>query len=303
MKIKELFNDYYKLSKAGIVVFALLTASFAYILALPNFSYFSFEQLALFCVAFYFVCSGSFILNQAQEWRWDQKMKRTENRPIPKGRIEPWQAYVLVGLFLFFGLSLLFLIKALTAILACITVVLYNLLYTLWWKRHFKYGAVLGAIPGAMPAVIGCSLAEGSLFQTETIYLFLLLFFWQMPHFWSLAIRYKEDYKQAGFPILPVSAGNEKTLHQIGFYTLAYLGLSLISPLFLTVGFMYLFLLVPFAFILLYQFYQYFHKPQQHWLKFFVWVNMSILLYFFVPVLDKWIFHSVIQWQSSIASF
>ncbi|MCZ0933364.1 MAG: heme o synthase [Oligoflexia bacterium] len=301
--IKTVFKDYYKLSKAGIVVFALLTASFSYILALPRFSYFSFETLAFFCLAFYFVSSGSFILNQAQEWRWDRKMNRTKRRPIPQGRISPLQAYFLAGLFLFFGLSLLFLIKALTAILAFITVVLYNFFYTLWWKRHLKYGAVLGAIPGAMPAVIGCSLADGDLFQTETIYLFLLLFFWQMPHFWSLAIQYRADYKQAGFPILPVSAGNEKTLHQIGFYTLAYLGLSLISPLFLTAGFMYLFLLIPFAFVLLYQFYQYFYKPQRHWLKFFVWVNMSILVYFFVPVLDKWIFHSVIQWQSSMAGF
>ena len=301
--IKTVFKDYCKLSKIGIVVFALLTASFSYVLALPHFSYFSFEKLAFFCLAFYFVSSGSFILNQAQEWRWDQKMNRTKNRPIPQRKIPPLQAYVLAGLFLFFGLGLLFLIKVLTAILAFITVVLYNFLYTLWWKRRFKYGAVFGAIPGAMPAVIGCSLVDSSLFQTETIYLFLLLFFWQMPHFWSLAIHYREDYKQAGFPILPVSAGSEKTLHQIGFYILAYLGLSLISPLFLTVGFMYLFLLVPFAFILLYQFYQYFHQPHRQWLKFFVWVNMSILVYFFVPVLDKWVFHFVIQWQSSIVDF
>ena len=298
--LKTVLKDYYKLSKTGIVVFALLTASFAYVLALPDFSYFSFDNLVFFCFAFYFVCSGSFILNQAQEWRWDQKMNRTKNRPLPRGAISSWQAYVLAFLFLGFGLGLLFLLKVLTAVLAFLTVVLYNGFYTLWWKRHLKYGAVLGAVPGAMPSVIGSSLASSYIFQTETVYLFLLLFFWQMPHFWSLAIHYRKDYEKAGFPILPVVAGTEKTLYQIGFYTLAYLGLSLTSPLFLTAGFMYLFLLIPFAFILLYQFYRYFYKPSQYWLKFFLWVNVSILVYFIVPVLDKWIFHSVIQWHVAV---
>ena len=229
-------------------------------------------------------------------------MNRTKNRPIPRGSMSPFQAYVLAFLFLFFGLGSLFLMKPLTAGLAFLTVLLYNIFYTLWWKRHLKYGAVLGAVPGAMPPVIGCSLADSPMLQTETIYLFLLLFFWQMPHFWSLALYYKKDYKQAGFPILPVAVGSEKTLYQIGLYTLAYLGLSLISPLFLTTGFVYLFLLIPFAFVLLYQFYQYFFNPQK-WLKFFLWVNVSILVYFSAPVLDKWIFHSVIQWRADIAGF
>ncbi|MDE0092726.1 MAG: heme o synthase, partial [Oligoflexia bacterium] len=303
MMIKTAFKDYYKLSKTGIVVFALLTASFAYVLALPHLSYFSVEDLTLFCLAFYFVCSGSFILNQAQEWLWDKKMNRTKNRPIPRGKISSGQASILAVLFLCFGLSLLFLINTVTAGLAFLTVVLYNFFYTLWWKRHLRYGAVLGAIPGAMPPLIGYSVASNDIFQLPAVYLFLLLFFWQMPHFWSLAIHYSKDYKKAGFPILPVVAGTEKTLYQMGFYILAYLGLSLMSPLFLTTGFMYLFVLIPFAFILLYQFYQYFYKPYHRWLKFFLWVNTSILVYFFVPVLDKWVFHSVIQWQTSIAGF
>ena len=300
--VKTVLKDYYKLSKTGIVAFAVLTASFAYVLALPDFSYFDFNSLAVFCCAFYFVCSGSFILNQAQEWRWDQKMDRTKGRPIPKGSLSPLKAYILAVLFLCFGFSLLFLVNTLTALLACLTVLLYNIFYTFWWKRRLKYGAVLGAIPGAMPPVIGCSLGNNDVFQTEKVYLFLLLFFWQMPHFWSLAIQYRKDYERAGFPILPVYAGTEKTLYQIGLYTLAYLGLALISPLFLTTGFMYLFLLIPFVFILLYQFYQYFYNPH-HWLKFFLWINASVLIYFFVPVLDKWIFHSVIQWQTNRAGF
>ena len=299
--LKTVLKDYYKLSKAGIVFFSLVMAGFAYLLALPNFSYFDLNSFTVFCFAFYFVCSGSFILNQAQEWKWDQKMDRTKNRPIARAALSVWRAYILAGLFLVFGLVLLFLINVLTALLAFLTVILYNIFYTLWWKRYLKYGAVLGAVPGAMPSLIGYSVANNNIFQAPAVYLFLLLFFWQMPHFWSLALHYRKDYEKAGFPILPVSVGSEKTLYQIGLYTLAYLGLALISPLFLTTGLMYLFFLVPFAFILLYQFYQYFYNPK-HWLKFFLWVNMSLLVYFCVPVLDKWIFQSIIQWQTLMAN-
>ena len=121
-----------------------------------------------------------------------------------------------------------------------------------------------------------------------------------MPHFWSLAIHYKEDYKKGGVPVLPVLAGNRQTLYQMGFYMLAYVGLALISPLFLKTGLMYIVFLIPFVFLLLYQFHKYFYNPTR-WLKFFLCINFSILVYFAVPVLDKWIFHYLMDLQNSIA--
>ena len=288
--IKTMFRDYYQLSKMGIVIFALLTACSAYFLSLEYFSDFSFSVFTVFLLGFYFVASGSFVLNQAQEWRLDQKMKRTKKRPVPLGKISPFQTYVLAFLFLLFGIGVLFLLKPLTAGLAFLTVVLYNGFYTLLWKRYLKYGAVLGALPGALPPVIGYSLGNSDIFNGQCIYLFLLLFFWQMPHFWSLAIRYREDYQKAGLPVLPVLDGYGKTLYQMGFYMLAYIGLALISPLFLKTGLMYIVLLLPLVFVLLYQFHKYFYNPSR-WLKFFLWVNVSIIIYFSVPVLDKWIFY------------
>ena len=300
--IKEALRDYCRLSKIGIVVFALLTAGLAHLLSLDYFSQFSFEIFIIFISGLYLVSSGSFILNQAQEWRLDQKMKRTEKRPIPLGKIPPFQAYILAFIYLLFGLGILFLLKPLTAKLALLTVILYNGFYTLLWKKYLKYGAVLGALPGALPPVIGYSLGKSSIFNSQSVYLFLLLFFWQMPHFWSLAIRYQEDYKKAGLPVLPVLAGHGKTLHQIGFYMLGYVGLALISPLFLKTGLMYISLLLPLVFILLYQFHKYFHNPSR-WLKFFLWVNASILICFAIPVFDKWIFHYFMRLQSSVTGF
>ena len=300
--IKTLFKDYYQLSKMGIVCFALLTAGFAYLLSLNSFSQFSFESFIVFIVGLYFVCSGGFILNQAQEWPLDQKMKRTQKRPIPLKKISPLQAFILAFIFLSFGLGILFLLKPLTAGIALFTVILYNGCYTLLWKKYLKYGAVLGALPGALPPVIGYSLGRDTLFDAQCVYLFLLLFFWQMPHFWSLAIRYQEDYKRASLPVLPVVDGRRKTLHQMGFYILAYLGLALISPLFFKPGLMYMIVLVPLVFVLFYQFHKYFYKPSR-WLKFFLWINLSILVYFTVPILDKWIFDYIIHWQNSMTGF
>ena len=300
MMFKRVFKEYYTLSKMGIVIFALLTSSFSYLLSLSDFSFFSLERLLWFCAGFYFVCSGSFILNQTQEWKLDRKMRRTSSRPIPQGRLSVYQGCILSAFFLLAGFLLLLLIEPLTAGLAFFTVILYNLFYTLWWKKKLKYGAVLGAVPGAMPPVIGYSLSDSNLLEPQCVYLFLILFFWQMPHFWSLAIHYKEDYKTAGFPVLPVMSGSSWTLYQISLYVLAYLGLALSSPLFLKTGLMYVFFLVPVACMIFYQFYKYFYNPK-NWLPFFLWINMSILIYFCVPILDKWIFQSVVKLQLSLA--
>ena len=282
ISLKSLFRSYFHLTKIRIVIFAFLTASAAYLLSLDHFSEFSFENFMVFLFGFYFVCSGSFILNQAQEWPWDQKMNRTKARPIPSGKVSPLQAYLLSCVFILFGSGILYVLQPLTAGLALFTVGLYNGFYTLFWKRYFKYGAVLGALPGALPPVIGYSLGNTNIFSKQCVYLFLLLFFWQMPHFWSLAIRYQSDYKKAGFPILPIIDGHNKTLYQMGCYLLAYLGMALISPLFLGAGFMYLVLLIPLVLILLYQFFKY-CGDSSRWLRFFFMDQFESCCLFYSP--------------------
>ena len=280
---------YCKLTKVGIVIFALLTASVGYLLSLDKLSFFDIETFVVFLIGFYLICSGSFILNQAQEWKIDQKMKRTQSRPIPQKKISPLQAYILSFWFLFIGTVLLLFLQPLTAGLSLLTVILYNFFYTLWWKKTWSYGAILGALPGALPPVIGYSLGGGSLWTGESLYLFLIMFLWQMPHFLSLALRYKEDYKAGGIPVLPVVSSSKATIYQIGLYMIAYLGLALISPLFLRSGVMYVFLFLPLAFKLIYEFYKY-SKNTTNWLSFFLWINLSLLVYVAAPVFDKWLF-------------
>lgn len=283
-------RSYLDLTKTGIILFAVVTALAGYALSYSPVQDFDFVQPILLIVGLYFVCAGSFALNQAQEWKRDLQMKRTQSRPIPQGIITPLQAYLIAAIFLIVGHFFLFVLEELAAWLAFATVVLYNGIYTLYWKPRLAYAAVPGAIPGAMPVVIGYAVNSSDLLSPDCIYLFLIMFLWQMPHFWSLALRYKEDYAQGGFPVLPARKGAQVTLYQIGLYTFIYVALALASPLFLKGNISYLILVVPVSLKVLWEFIKYFRSQDPNrWLPFFLWTNMSMLAYLGAPVLDKWL--------------
>lgn len=283
-------KDFFNLTKFGITLFVLVTATAGYAVSFPVGQPLEMWQPLMLMIGLYLVSSGSFALNQAQEWRLDQRMPRTQGRPVPRGSIRPWQAYVVGILMTLFGALALYLLSPLTMTLALLTVVLYNGLYTLVWKRKWIFGAVPGAIPGAMPVVIGYSVNSPHIFSAESLYLFLLMFLWQMPHFWSLAIRFKSDYEKGGIPVLPVKIGEQRTLYHIGLYTFAYCGLALAAPWFLQTNVLYLILIMPIAIKLLVEFFKYFHaQSQKQWLPFFLWVNLSILVFLAVPAAEKWL--------------
>ena len=181
--------------------------------------------------------------------------------------------------------------STLSFFLGLATVVLYNGVYTYIWKPKWIYAAVPGAIPGALPVTMGYAAVNQNIFSSESVYLFLILFLWQMPHFWALAIKYKDDYKDGGIPTLPVALGMDRTLWQMGMYNFAYVGCAIISPVFYKTSWFYLLLVIPTSAKLLYEFHKFNKsKGQQGWLKFFMWIKVSVLVYLIVPVLDKWNF-------------
>lgn len=287
-----MWKTYSSLTKTGIIVFSLMSALAGFALSFDahNLSeHFDPLRPILLMLGLYLVAAGGFAINQAQERFIDAKMKRTEARPIPAGVMEPWQAYFIGFAFIPFGLLLLYALSPLTAALSLGTVFLYNVTYTLWWKRTLAFGAVPGAIPGAMPVVIGYSVNSSHLLEPACVYLFLILFLWQMPHFWTLAIRYREDYRSGGIPVLPVSLGVSKTLYHIGLYTLSYVGVALMAPWFLKANFSYLFLVIPISIKVLWEYAKYLRSTQS-WLPFFLWVNFSLIAYLAAPVIDKWIY-------------
>lgn len=283
-------RSYFKLTKSGIVWFVLLTAFLGYSMAVTNGREWDGGALTLLMWGLYLVSSGSFSWNQAQEWQLDARMPRTQSRPIPLGSIRPWQAYVLGAIMIFSGAFFLYLISPVSAGLALATVVLYNGLYTLYWKRRWSFGAVPGAIPGAMPVVIGYASVNSNLFNPVVIYLFMIMFLWQMPHFWCLAIRYRDDYARAKIPVLPLAVGVDRTLYHMGLYMFVYVGLALAAPWFFNAHIFYVLLILPVAIKVMIEFFRY-HKQsgEGRWLPFFMWVNVSMLAFLTAPVLDSWL--------------
>lgn len=282
---------YADLTKFGIVIFVLIAGLAGYATSFQIENAFDWRHFVRTLLGLYFLSSGSLALNQAQEWKLDQKMPRTAKRPIAVGKIKPAAAYVLSAFFIYVGLNFLYSISTTAGHIGLLSVVLYNGIYTYLWKPRWVFAAVPGAIPGALPVSIGYAANTPDIFNSESVYLFLILFLWQMPHFWALAIRFKEDYAKGGIPTLPVSLGIEKTLYHMGLYTLAYVGVALASPWFVQASWMYILFVLPFAFKILQEFYR-FYKSQgtQRWLAFFLWTNFSVIVFMIIPVVDKWNF-------------
>lgn len=176
--------------------------------------------------------SGAAILNQYRERHLDKLMDRTKNRPLPTNAIKPFNALALGIVFSVFGVFYLFLkLNFLTALIAALTIISYVLIYTPL-KTKTKWNTIVGAFPGALPPVGGWTAATGVI-EVPAILLFLILFFWQMPHFLSLAIIYKDDYSKGGFKMFPsVSDNLDSTYFQIIFFTLALI-ISTISLFFI----------------------------------------------------------------------
>ncbi len=282
---------YLALTKSGIILFALASAFAGFAMSVNISQPIDWNQPILLAIGLYFVCAGSFALNQAQEWKIDARMERTKNRPIPSGKMSVSQVVLLGTLLLLFGLGMLWLLKPLTAEIALLTVALYNGFYTWIWKRRWAFGAVPGAIPGALPVVIGFSVNNDYIFAPECIYLFLIMFLWQMPHFWCLAIRYREDYARGGIPVLPTQMGVPRTLFQIGLYSFVYVGVAMASPWFLKTNVLYLLLVVPLCLKLVWELWKYVEGGgDKSWLPFFLWTNLSMLVFLAAPVVDKWFF-------------
>jgi protoheme IX farnesyltransferase len=281
---------YSQLTKTGIVLFSLVSALAGYAVSFHVIQEFDPLQPVVLLVGLYLAAGAGFAINQAQEWRQDSLMARTKGRPIPRGMIGAWQAYILGATMGVCGLSLLSLLGFWPMALTAITLFLYNIVYTLFWKRRWVFGAVPGAIPGAMPVVIGYSVNNPDIFRPECVYLFLVMFLWQMPHFWALAIRFREDYENGGFPVLPVKMGVPRALYHIGLYVFTYVGVALMAPLFLQSHIVYLLLVLPISLKVIWEFNKYYHNQERRsWLHFFLWTNLSLLVYLAAPVMDKWL--------------
>ncbi len=286
-----MFKLYSDLTKLGIVFFVVLCGLAGYATSFQVESPFNVVHLIHFLLGLYFLSSGSLAMNQVQEYKLDQLMPRTAKRPIANGTLKPAAGAILAMAMLLIGTNQLFKVSTTSGVLGLLTVFLYNVVYTYWWKRKWVFGAVPGAIPGALPVTIGYAANNPDIWNPESVYLFLIMFLWQMPHFWALALRYRKDYASAGVPTLPVSIGIDGTLFHMGLYTMLYIGVAFASPWFVRSSWIFLMLVIPLGIKILFEFSRLFRSHgEQRWLAFFLWTNLSVIIFVFVPVVDKWNF-------------
>ena len=164
------------------------------------------------------IVSSSNIFNQIIERDLDKLMKRTQNRPLPKKEITPKLALFLAILSALIGLIFMYLINLKVAILAAVSIFLYTAVYTPM-KLISPLSVFVGAIPGAFPFMIGWVAATNDI-GIEALTLFLMQFFWQFPHFWSIGWSQNSDYEKAGFKMLPTGRKDKSTSAQILFYSI-----------------------------------------------------------------------------------
>jgi heme o synthase len=209
-------GDISLLVKLKLSVSVVLTSFLGYVLAAgASFHWVLALQLVIGGLLVTFAANA---INQTLEKDFDINMERTKNRPVAAGRMKISESVLYAGLFLTFGIIILSTFNPLTATLGMLSFVLYSFVYTPL-KRYSTLAVPVGAIPGALPVLIGCTAHDGYI-SAMALGLFMVQFLWQFPHFWSIGYLGFDDYKKAGFKMLPE---NEEGIDPgIGKFSLVY---------------------------------------------------------------------------------
>jgi len=220
------FSELLKMRLSFLVAFS---SGFGYLLGMTAFNWNVF--LALFFGGF-LISGAAVTVNQILEKDYDKLMNRTRFRPLPTNRISVNEAIIFAVVTLFVGLWLLMAFtNLLTVILSLVSMLIYVFVYTPL-KRVGPIAVFVGAIPGALPPLLGWVAATGVI-SHEALIIFGIQFIWQFPHFWAIAWVADDDYKRAGFKLLPSGGGKDiNTAFQIMIYTLFLLPLGLLPAKF-----------------------------------------------------------------------
>ncbi len=242
LKKNSLIGDYLQLFKVRVTTLIVVTAwtGFYMSAAKSGISSLSWTLLnALLGIGV--TCAGSAALNEVLEYKIDALMRRTRNRPLPAGRMSLATGLTAGILATILGpVYLVFTTNALTGVLAFATAVTYLAFYTPL-KRVSPISTFVGAFPGAMPPLLGWTAVRGKL-EIEAIFLFLIVFFWQFPHFQAIAWMYREEYEAAGIKMLPVvDKAGHSVIRQMFTYCSTLISVSLVPTLLHMTGRIYLF--------------------------------------------------------------
>ena len=228
------YKNFLEITKVRLSVSVLFSSIAGYLLGTDVIV---FTELILLCIGGYSMVGASNVYNQIIERDLDALMKRTENRPIPSGRMSVNTAFTIAVILTVIGIVSLYIINPITAMFGAISIFMYVSLYTPL-KTKTSLSVFVGAFPGAIPFMLGWIAATNE-FGIEPVTLFMIQFFWQFPHFWAIAWFLYDDYKKAGFFMLPNGRRDKSTLLQAVLYTLWTVLASLI-PVFGVTGKLYL---------------------------------------------------------------
>jgi protoheme IX farnesyltransferase len=229
---------FYALTKPRVVSLIVFTAVIGMLLATPGMV--PLQILLAGTAGIALVAGAAAAVNCLVEQGIDARMQRTSWRPLVRGELSAIETVVFAGAVGGFGLWLLVhYVNALTMWLTLATFVGYAVVYTVILKPLTPQNIVIGGASGAMPPVLGWAAVTGQV-TTEALLLFLIIFAWTPPHFWSLALYRTEDYARAGVPMLPVTHGSDYTRLQVLLYTLILFGVSLLPYAVRMSGWLYL---------------------------------------------------------------
>ena len=220
--MSALFSDLKQLTKVGLSLSVVFSSVAGYLLAVDIINY---TTLLLLALGGFFMVGASNAFNQIIEKDTDAIMLRTLNRPLPTERMSVNFAMAIAILFTVLGISILYSINPKTAFFGAISIFLYTCAYTPL-KSVTPLAVFVGAIPGAIPFMLGWVAATDH-FGIEAGFLFMIQFFWQFPHFWAIGWLQFEEYKKAGFNMLPMNTKDKGAVKQIIFYTLIMILVSI----------------------------------------------------------------------------
>src|SRR5690606_35928729 len=225
--VKTAISEFKEITKFRLAASVVISSIAGYLLGVVEFTSSNWITLLMLAIGGYCMVGASNVFNQIIEKDSDLKMERTRNRPVPAGRMTTTTAFVLGGLLTVLGLIILYSVNPKTAMFGAISIFMYVSLYTPL-KTVTPLSVFVGAFPGAIPFMLGWVAATND-FGIEAGTLFMIQFFWQFPHFWAIGWFLFDDYKKAGFFMLPTGKKDKKTALQTILYT-AWLIIASLLP-------------------------------------------------------------------------
>lgn len=226
--VGSVFRQYYLLTKPRVIQLIVFCALIGMLLAIPGLpNWPALLSILSACLGIGLVASAAAVFNCLIEKGIDAKMRRTSWRPTARGELSDLQSFMFSAVLCSLGSAVLFFwVNTLTMWLTFATFIGYAVIYTVVLKPLTPQNIVIGGASGAMPPLLGWCAMTGEV-NSEAVILFLIIFLWTPPHFWSLALYRSEDYRKSGLPMLPVTHGSEFTRIQILLYTFLLLAACL----------------------------------------------------------------------------